>query len=97
LFKEEWEGDMHIGKRRQEGDAELDDAGEELKLENEAAKPRKNGWVEFKGERVPWEEGVYEFRYHHDGKYNVMAVTEPFEIYGKYSSTSNTIQCIFSC
>ncbi|KAA1081597.1 phosphatidylethanolamine N-methyltransferase [Puccinia graminis f. sp. tritici] len=81
LFKEEWEGDMHIGKRRQEGDAELDDAGKELKLENEAAKPRKTGWVEFKGERLPWEEGVYEFRYHHDGKYNVMAVTEPFEIY----------------
>ncbi|KAI7950466.1 hypothetical protein MJO29_009140 [Puccinia striiformis f. sp. tritici] len=78
LFEEEWEGDMHIGKRSEEGE---EDKGQDQKLENESGKPRKTGWVEFKGERLPWEEGTYEFRFHHGGKYNVMAITEPFEIY----------------
>ncbi|OAV93214.1 hypothetical protein PTTG_05591 [Puccinia triticina 1-1 BBBD Race 1] len=81
LFEEEWEGDMHIGKRREQGEESLDPQGKDLKVENDSAKPPKTGWVEFKGERLPWEEGVYEFRFHHGGKYNVMAVTEPFEIY----------------
>ena len=27
-----------------------------------------------------WTSGVFEFRYHHDGRYNVMAISLPFEI-----------------
>ncbi|PLW40083.1 hypothetical protein PCANC_16345 [Puccinia coronata f. sp. avenae] len=82
LFEEEWEGDMHIRKRGEEIDDEVGPDGvKSLTVDNETGKARKTGWVEFRGEKVPWEEGVYEFRFHHDGKYNVMAATEPFEIY----------------
>lgn len=38
------------------------------------------GEVEFSGEKLLWSTGIFEFRYHHDGKHNVMAVSEPFEI-----------------
>ncbi|CAN6605272.1 phosphatidylethanolamine N-methyltransferase [Trichomonascus vanleenenianus] len=38
------------------------------------------GEVEFHGDALFWEEGVYELRYHHDGKHNVLALTQPFAI-----------------
>lgn len=38
------------------------------------------GVMEFSGDKLWWTHGVYEFRYHHDGKHNVMAVSLPFEI-----------------
>jgi len=41
------------------------------------------GQVVFLGDKLPWFEGQFEFRYHHHGRYNVMAVTEPFEISSK--------------
>nr|CAG8454112.1 3673_t:CDS:10 [Entrophospora candida] len=34
----------------------------------------------FKGDQLPWEVGTYEFRYHHDNKHIVMAISQPFEI-----------------
>jgi len=39
------------------------------------------GEVAFGGGALPWKTGIYEVRYHHDGKYNVMATTEPIEVY----------------
>jgi phosphatidylethanolamine N-methyltransferase len=39
------------------------------------------GEVEFSGDKLWWTSGVFEFRYHHDGKYNVMAISLPFEIH----------------
>jgi phosphatidylethanolamine N-methyltransferase len=39
-----------------------------------------SGALEFKGATLPWKVGKYEFRYHHDGKHNVMARSIPFEI-----------------
>lgn len=39
------------------------------------------GEVVFRGGSLPWKTGSYEIRYHHDGKYNVMATTEPIEVY----------------
>ncbi|WPK27734.1 hypothetical protein PUMCH_005131 [Australozyma saopauloensis] len=36
--------------------------------------------VKFSGDRLFWEDGVYEFRYHIDGKHDVAYVSEPFEI-----------------
>lgn len=39
-----------------------------------------SGEVEFSGDKLWWTQGVFEFRYHHDGKYNVMAISLPFEI-----------------
>lgn len=40
----------------------------------------EKGTVEFKDEKLFWEEGVFEFRYHIDGKHDVVYITEPFEI-----------------
>ncbi|EIM80188.1 uncharacterized protein STEHIDRAFT_126160 [Stereum hirsutum FP-91666 SS1] len=40
-----------------------------------------SGEVVFKGDKLPWGVGRYEVRYHHDGKYNVMSLDGPFEIY----------------
>ncbi|KAF9115384.1 phosphatidylethanolamine N-methyltransferase [Mortierella sp. AM989] len=38
------------------------------------------GRVVFVGDKLPWLQGTFEFRYHHHGRYNVMAYTAPFEI-----------------
>ena len=44
------------------------------------AKDFLSGEVEFAGDKLWWVQGTFEFRYHHDGKYNVMAISQPFEI-----------------
>lgn len=41
---------------------------------------RFTGAMEFAGDKLWWTCGVFEFRYHHDGKHNVMALSPPFEI-----------------
>lgn len=38
-----------------------------------------SGEVEFSGDKLWWTTGVFEFRYHHNGKHNVMAFSIPFE------------------
>jgi phosphatidylethanolamine N-methyltransferase len=38
------------------------------------------GEVVFKSDRLYWSQGVFEFRYHQDRSYNVIAISEPFEI-----------------
>jgi phosphatidylethanolamine N-methyltransferase len=38
------------------------------------------GDVIFEGDKLWWTTGVFEFRYHSDGKHNVMAISNPFEI-----------------
>jgi phosphatidylethanolamine N-methyltransferase len=38
------------------------------------------GEMVFEGDKLWWTHGVFEFRYHHNGKYNVMAISLPFEI-----------------
>lgn len=39
-----------------------------------------SGEVEFTGDKLWWTTGIFEFRYHHDGKHNVMAISPPFEV-----------------
>ncbi|KAF2861823.1 phosphatidylethanolamine N-methyltransferase [Piedraia hortae CBS 480.64] len=39
------------------------------------------GEVEFRGDKLWWTEGVFEFRYHHDGMHNVMDVSQPFSLH----------------
>ncbi|KAK5003254.1 phosphatidylethanolamine N-methyltransferase [Cryomyces antarcticus] len=39
-----------------------------------------SGTMQFAGDKLWWTQGVFEFRYHHDGKHNVMAISLPFEI-----------------
>ncbi|KAG0332939.1 phosphatidylethanolamine N-methyltransferase [Podila humilis] len=43
-------------------------------------KELNQGRVVFLGDKLPWFQGCFEFRYHHHGRYNVMAHTGPFEI-----------------
>jgi phosphatidylethanolamine N-methyltransferase len=38
------------------------------------------GEMVFEGDKLWWTHGVFEFRYHHDGKHNVMSISLPFEI-----------------
>lgn len=38
------------------------------------------GEMVFEGDKLWWIQGVYEFRYHHDGGHHVMALSEPFEV-----------------
>ncbi|KAF2268733.1 phosphatidylethanolamine N-methyltransferas-like protein [Lojkania enalia] len=38
------------------------------------------GEMEFRSDKLWWTTGVFEFRYHHDGKHNVMALSQAFEI-----------------
>jgi phosphatidylethanolamine N-methyltransferase len=38
------------------------------------------GEVLFEGDKLWWTQGVFEFRYHHNGKHTVMCISEPFEI-----------------
>ncbi|KAH8429579.1 phosphatidylethanolamine N-methyltransferase [Aspergillus melleus] len=38
------------------------------------------GEVVFSGDKLFWTQGTFEFRYHHNGKHNVMAISRPFEI-----------------
>lgn len=42
--------------------------------------PLFQGEMLFEGDKLWWTQGVFEFRYHHDGKHNVMAISLPFEI-----------------
>lgn len=48
------------------------DAGEEVDC--------LTGKICFSGDKLFWIQGVFEFRYHHNGKHNVMAVSQPFEV-----------------
>lgn len=38
-----------------------------------------SGEMEFAGDKIWWTTGVFEFRYHHNGKHNVMVISLPFE------------------
>ncbi|KAA1474122.1 hypothetical protein DENSPDRAFT_781124 [Dentipellis sp. KUC8613] len=49
----------------------------------QGSKDPESGELVFKGDTLPWQVGKYEIRYHHDGKYNVMGLDGPFEVYGK--------------
>ncbi|KAJ7607468.1 phosphatidylethanolamine N-methyltransferase [Roridomyces roridus] len=68
VHDEEWDGDVPLGLPRP-----FDGEGEEDESES--------GTITFKGNTLPWIAGRYEVRYHHDGKYNVMGLVAPIEIY----------------
>lgn len=45
------------------------------------------GEMVFEGDKLWWTQGVFEFRYHHDGNHNVMAISQPFEVsVGRFDS-----------
>ncbi|THH03995.1 hypothetical protein EW145_g5845 [Phellinidium pouzarii] len=65
VHHDEWDGDVPIG----------------LQDKKFISADPETGKVVFKGEALPWQTGIYEARYHHDGKYNVMSLDGPIEIY----------------
>ncbi|KAI9463938.1 phosphatidylethanolamine N-methyltransferase [Russula earlei] len=68
----EWDGDLPIG-----GESQLNTMTDrEGGVDDEEC-----GTVVFKGDSLPWTVGRYEMRYHHDGKYNVLALEGPIEIF----------------
>lgn len=69
---EEWDGDIPIGENSQMSTAGREGSG---------ASEEECGMAVFKGDSLPWTVGRYEMRYHHDGKYNVLALEGPIEIY----------------
>jgi len=44
------------------------------------SKEFRSGEMTFEGDKLWWTTGVFEFRYHHAGKHNVMAISNPFEL-----------------
>ncbi|KAF7297358.1 Phosphatidylethanolamine N-methyltransferase [Mycena indigotica] len=72
VHDEEWDGDVPLGLGLGLG---LGAAAGSSKNADTAS-----GTVTFKSNTLPWISGKYEIRYHHDGKYNVMALVSPIEI-----------------
>jgi phosphatidylethanolamine N-methyltransferase len=72
---EEWDGDIPIGSQ----------TSTRAGREGSGASDEECGMAVFKGDSLPWTVGRYEMRYHHDGKYNVLAFEGPIEIYGALS------------
>ncbi|KDQ55966.1 hypothetical protein JAAARDRAFT_36757 [Jaapia argillacea MUCL 33604] len=65
VHDEEWDGDIPLHLNKPVSRGHRSEEGE----------------VVFKAGALPWKTGRYEIRYHHDGKYNVMGLSEPFEVY----------------
>lgn len=51
-----------------------------VKAPDGSEKECMNGEMIFSGDKLWWTQGVFEFRYHHNGKHNVMAISRPFEV-----------------
>jgi phosphatidylethanolamine N-methyltransferase len=73
---EEWDGNVPIGEDTHIGTPE--------DREGSGTNDEESGTVVFKGDKLPWTVGHYEIRYHHDGKYNVLSLDGPIEIYGMF-------------
>ncbi|CAL1698213.1 unnamed protein product [Somion occarium] len=65
VHDDEWDGDIPLNNQR----------SDQVDCEPE------DGEVVFKGDALSWQAGRYEIRYHHDGKYNVLSLAGPVEIY----------------
>ena len=51
-----------------------------------------SGELEFAGSKLWWTQGVFEFRYHHDGKHNVMAIS----CHSRFGSTDSMTTMLVS-
>ncbi|KAJ3537122.1 hypothetical protein NM688_g6733 [Phlebia brevispora] len=71
VHDEEWDGDFPLNLDQSQ---RTDDHSEE-------------GEAVFQAGKLPWRTGRYEIRYHHDGKYNVMSLAGPIEIFVDKPST----------
>lgn len=62
-------------ERDRDGESHHDHSGE-----NGTNPDCMTGEMVFSGDKLWWTQGVFEFRYHHNGKHNVLAISLPFEI-----------------
>lgn len=81
VHDDEWDGDIPLELQRPKRGA--DDSAD-----------YEEGEVVFKGGVVPWRTGKYELRYHHDGKYNVMSLDGPLEIFGACTLYVDSSSCL---
>lgn len=51
-----------------------------LQARNQEDNALVTGEIVFAGDKLWWEQGIFEFRFHHNGKHTVMAISQPFEI-----------------
>lgn len=58
----------------------VDESGYETHVNGIRANNKNSGVVEFTGDTLIWKTGEYQFRYHHDGKHNVVATSPKFSI-----------------
>lgn len=72
VAEDEWHGDTHTA-----GNGALGTHGAS-RVESDQV----SGLSVFAGKRLYWAPGLYELRYHHDGSHDVLARSEPFEVYG---------------
>ncbi|KAI8143674.1 phospholipid methyltransferase-domain-containing protein [Fennellomyces sp. T-0311] len=63
----------------------------------EAKEGVTEGKLVFKGAQLPWKTGTYEFRFHHDGKHNVMARSAAFEIVAPKAPSVQDIDAVQRC
>ncbi|KAI6113557.1 phospholipid methyltransferase-domain-containing protein [Pisolithus croceorrhizus] len=66
VHDEEWDGDVPLSNIHRVSPKSLEP---------------ETGTLMFRGSTLPWNVGQYEVRYHHDGKYNVLSLDGPFEVY----------------
>ncbi|KZT00269.1 uncharacterized protein LAESUDRAFT_732419 [Laetiporus sulphureus 93-53] len=80
VHDEEWDGDIPL----------------DLNRANRPDSDSEGGEVVFQQGRLPWQTGRYEIRYHHDGKYNVMSLDGPFEVYVDKPNTMD-VEAVRKC
>ncbi|TFY56065.1 hypothetical protein EVJ58_g7866 [Rhodofomes roseus] len=73
VHDEEWDGDIPLSLNRP----------------NRPDNDSEDGETIFQRGTLPWQTGRYEIRYHHAGKYNVMSLDGPFEVYVDKPSAMN--------
>lgn len=67
VVEDEWVGDVHHGNPIPDTSSSNTNA--------------TSGVSVFSGNKLPYAPGIYEMRYHHDGKHNILARSNPIEIY----------------
>lgn len=89
VAEEEWVGDVHKGDQTPAVSGGLGSDNNERRSSGGEVR----GVSVFRDAKLPWIPGVYEFRYHHDGKHNVLARSAPLEIYvGTLSADADASQ-----
>lgn len=58
----------------------VDETGFETHTSTIKVNNKSSGLVEFTGDALVWKTGEYQFRYHHDGKHNVVTISPKFSI-----------------